>query len=301
MSALQMGIASGCLVGLGVALLIWRLAPGVPALPGALSRLAPERVPSTVVVGASSDGSLTDRLGIWAQRRLPAGVWGTVPLRELGMLQIPVHRYFGQKVVFFFVGAFFPSVVSLLFAMMGIRLGWVLPVGASLGLGVALSFLSNYNVRSDAKEARTEFAHALAAFIDLVALERLAGSGTNQALERAADIGDSWVFIRLQEGLARARWAGTPPWDALTELAADLTLPELSELADIMRLSGEEGATVYATLRARASSMRNALLSAELSKANAAGERLSFPVSTLAIIFLLLLATPALLQIVGSV
>ena len=172
-----------------------------------------------------------------------------------------------------------------------------MPVLASLALGVGLSFLPDYNVRSDAAAARVEFARALSAYVDMVALERNAGSGPRQALEAAATTGDSWVFRRLAEELARSRWSGVPPWDALTTLADDLGLPELGEVSDIMRLSGEEGAAVYPTLRARSASMRAALTAAELAKANAAGERLSMPVAVLALIFLILLAVPALLRV----
>ena len=67
-----------------------------------------------------------------------------------------------------------------------------------------------------------------------------------------------------------------------------------------MRLSGEEGSTVYATLRARSASMRNALLSQELSAANVDGERMTVPVTALAMVFLALLAFPAVLRIVES-
>jgi hypothetical protein len=84
----------------------------------------------------------------------------------------------------------------------------------------------------------------------------------------------------------------------LTQLAEELGLPELGDLADIMRLSGEEGATVYHTLRARSAGLRTALLTAEHAKANAAGERMSLPVSALVLIFLVLLATPALIRVV---
>ena len=99
-------------------------------------------------------------------------------------------------------------------------------------------FLPNYNAVDDAKKARLEFARALGAYIDLVALERNNGSGVRQAMESAAEVGDSWVFTRLSEELTRSRWSGQPPWDALHALADELGLPELDDFADIMRLSG---------------------------------------------------------------
>ena len=46
-------------------------------------------------------------------------------------------------------------------------------------------------------------------------------------------------------------------------MRAELGLPELDDLADIMRLSGEDGAAVYQMLRARAASMRAATTNAD--------------------------------------
>ena len=138
-------------------------------------------------------------------------------------------------------------------------------------------FVPNYNALDDARKARLEFARALGAYIDLVALERNNGIGVRQAMEAAAEVGDSWVFTRLSEELTRSRWSGLPPWDALHTLAEELGLPELDDFADIMRLSGEEGASVYATLRARSASMRTAMLNDEIAQANAVGERMTHP------------------------
>jgi type IV secretory pathway TrbD component len=295
-SALQLAVGAGALVGLGLALIVWRLAPAQPHLADALARLAPERGPRDHAV-TDGTSSPRDRLGIWLQRSLPGTALGRTPTRELGMLRIPVHRYYGEKALFFAVGLLFPPLAVTLLAVLGFAVPLVVPLGAGVALGAGLWFLPDYNARTDAKAARVEFSHALAAYIDLVALERLGGSGTTQALEIAAEVGDSWVFTRLREELARARWSGTPPWDALTELSGELGLPELGELADIMRLSGEEGATVYTTLRSRSASLRNALLAGELARANADGERMTLPVSALALIFLLLLAVPAVLTI----
>jgi hypothetical protein len=70
--------------------------------------------------------------------------------------------------------------------------------------------------------------------------------------------------------------------------------------ADIMRLSGEEGAQIYTQLRARSASMRAAMLNAELTKANEVGERMSIPMSLLGVIFMAILVAPALLRVMGG-
>jgi Flp pilus assembly protein TadB len=161
-------------------------------------------------------------------------------------------------------------------------------------------FLPNYNAVDDARKARLEFARALGAYIDLVALERHNGSGVRQAMEAAAEVGDSWVFTRLSEELTRSRWSGQPPWDALHALADELGLPELDDFADIMRLSGEEGASVYTNLRARSAAMRTAMLNDEIAEANAVGERMTIPGSLLGVIFMALLVAPSLLRMFSN-
>jgi Flp pilus assembly protein TadB len=157
------------------------------------------------------------------------------------------------------VGLCLPPLLTALFYLLDLRLPIVIPVLATVVLAAVMFWLPDVNVRDEAKKARAEFARALGAYIDLVALERHSGGGTRQAMEVAADVGDSWVFRRLAEELARSRWSGVPPWEALQALSTELDVPELGDLADIMRLSGQVGAQVYSNLRATAA-MRNALL-----------------------------------------
>jgi Flp pilus assembly protein TadB len=174
------------------------------------------------------------------------------------------------------------------------------PVLATLALAATLWFIPTYNVITDARDARVEFARSLGAFVDLVALEMASGSGPRQSMESAAAVGDSWVFARMREELARTRWSGVTPWDALRHLGNEIDMPDLHELADIMRLSGEDGGRVYPQLRARATSMRSAILFAQRTRANEVSERMTLPMTLLGLIFLLILITPQMLRMVGS-
>jgi Flp pilus assembly protein TadB len=298
-TGLQLALAGGALVGLGVALLLWRLAPAHPDLADALQRLSPERARRSVDPGpVVADGR--QRLGVWALKRLPAAAWARTPTRELALLRIPVARFYGEKVLYAVVGLCLPPLLTALFYLLDLRLPIVIPVLATVVLAAVMFWLPDVNVRDEAKKARAEFARAVGAYIDLVALERHSGSGTRQAMEVAGDVGDSWVFRRLAEELARSRWSGLPPWEAVQALSTELGLPELADLADIMRLSGQEGAQVYSNLRARSAGMRAAMLNAELAKANEIGERMSIPMSILGVIFLAMLICPALLRLLGG-
>ncbi|WP_148575325.1 type II secretion system F family protein [Nocardioides caldifontis] len=298
-TGLQLMIVAGGLVGLGVALLALRLLPAQPDLADALERLTPGRTATRSVTTSATTGK--ERVGLWAMRALPPGLWIRTPTRELALLRIPVARFYGDKLTFAGLGLLIPPLLAYFFDVIGLGFPVALPAVASLGLAAVMFFLPNYNAVDDAKRARLEFSRALAAYIDLVALERNSGSGVRQAMESAAAVGDSWVFTRLSEELTRSRWSGQPPWDTLHTLSDELGLPELDDFADIMRLSGEEGTSVYTTLRARSAAMRTALLNDEISEANAIGERMTIPGSLLGVIFMALLVTPSLLRMFGAV
>lgn len=296
----QLVIASGALVGLGVALLIWRLVPAEPDLRDALDRLSPNHSRRTPATASTAAADTTERLGLWGIKTLPAGMWARTPTRELAVLRKPLSRFYGEKIFYALLGLVIPPLLTMLFNTFDAGLPLFVPVFASIALAAVMFLLPDYNARDDARRARAEFSRALGAYIDLVALERHNGAGPRQAMEAAATIGDSWVFTRLSEELARTRWSGLTPWEALRSLADELGLPELDDLADIMRLSGEEGAQVYASLRARSAAMRTALLNTEKARANEVAERMTIPMSLLGVIFLAILVTPALLRVLAG-
>ena len=300
-TGLQLALAAGGLLGLGVVLAVWRLVPADPDLGDALARLSPEHAKRRTADDAiHPTGDVRERLGRWGMKTVPAAAWGTTPSKELAILRIPTSRYYGEKILFALVGLFIPPLLTTCFTLIGPRLPIFIPAVATIGLATLMFFLPDYNTRDDAKKARAEFARALGAYIDFVALERNSGAGPRQAMEVAAQVGDSWVFRRLGEELARTRWSGLTPWEALHGLADELGLPELDDLADIMRLSGEEGAQIYRSLRARSAGMRTAMLTSEKARGNEIGEKMSIPMSLLGVIFLAILVAPALLRVIGG-
>lgn len=290
MTAVQWAILAGALIGSGAALAIWHFAPSRPDLAAYLA----DHTPGTANAAATrSQGSDTkDRLGWWLTAQVPLVGLLKPPERELAILRIPAHRFLAEKFLFGVVGMVLPAVLIAVLYVMGVTLPIYIPLGLSLLIGVAMSFLPDLNVRQEAAEAREEFVHALGAYVDLLALERSGGAAQRQAMENAAEVGNSWVFRRIGEELRRSRWSGVPPWDSLEALAVELELPDLHDVADIMRLSGEDGAAVSDTLRARAAAMRSALQAKETAKANAAVERMSIPQGLLFAVYMLLLLAP---------
>jgi hypothetical protein len=296
----QIILLSGALVGLAIALVVWYLAPAQPDLADVVDRFSPEAVKARTTARDTLTALTThDKLGLWALKRFPASWWGQTATKELALLRISVQRHYGTKVLFAAVGLLVPPLLSYFLMVLGWPIPILIPVGGSIAMALVMFWLPDYNVRSDAKFARAEFARALGAYTDLVALERLGGTGSRQAMENAAQIGDNWVFQRLAEELARSSWAGVAPWDALNLLADELGLPELIDLADIMRLTSE-GAQVYASLRARSQGLRSAMLNTELAKANASVERMSIPMTLLGVVFMAILVAPSIMLMMGG-
>lgn len=300
MTGLQVALISGALLGGGVAMLVWYLVPAQPDLGDVLARLGPHRPDTTagqaqIEVGA--DGlDLESRMGAKALRVLPARILDLSPSSDLPMLRMSKLEFYGNKVQLAAVGLVVLPVLTALWSIAG-DAPVLIPVGVSVALSVGLYFLPDIRVRDRAQKARVEFARALSAYIDLVALERAGSSGSRQSLENAAVVGKgSWVFDRLGEELAMAAWSGTPPWDALQQVADQMGVSDLSDLGDLMRLSGEDGVQVYEALRSRATAIRGRLLADELGEANALSTKMRIPLTGLVFCFLIILILPPLMQ-----
>ena len=297
MTGLQLALVLGVVIGVGVAGAAYALIPAQPDLGDVLARLSPpaRRRPGAPVVTATPDTQ--ERLGIWAERTLPARLLGVAPAKDLAVLRRTPAQFYGRKVAYGLLGLVLPSLLTGFFTLLGIRVPFVVPVGATVVLAVVMFMAPSRDVAEEAKKARSDCARALSAYIELCALERNSGAGASVALANAAEVGDSWVFGRIREELARSRYNGQPPWGALKDLSETLGLPELAGVAEVMGLAGEENSEVYRSLRARSASVRGALLSSELAQAGVVEERMWLPASFLGFIFLALLMVPPLLRL----
>ncbi len=113
-------------------------------------------------------------------------------------------------------------------------------------------------------------------------------------------MGRGTVFRRIRDALERASTDRLPPWDGLDVLSVELGLTPLQDVADIMRISGTDGAAVYDTLRARARSLRGELLAEDLARANTDSERMVAPGAALTLLMTSLIVFPALYQMLSS-
>ncbi|MFJ5877407.1 type II secretion system F family protein [Streptomyces sp. NPDC093088] len=285
-------IVCGAATGAGIALLVRELVPSAPRLGPALRRLDPPPArPGDQPAGRTSAAS-TAWAGSLAER-MP----GRIPRADLDLLHQSPEQFVTNKLALALMGLLVPLVPSVGWALMGLPVPLVVPAVAGLLLAAVLWFVPDWAVASEAAKARTEFAHAAAAWMDLVATRMASNVAADQALEDAARIGRGWAFLRIQEALLRARMEKSSPWQALADLGTQLRLPVLNDVADIMRLSSDDGASVYDTLRNRAKSLTNELLTAEAARANADSEKLHTPAALLAVIVMIAVAFPAVLNV----
>ena len=297
MTGLQIAALTGLMLAASGVFAAWWLAPTVPALGPALDRLTGVPCASSALTVATD---AQDRVGAWFARWLPTAVWMT-PVKELALLRRSEASFYGEKLTLAAIGLAAPPLLTTLFALFGLRFPLAVPLVASLVAAIGLFVLPNLDIHSKAKAARLEFNHVLTGFIDLVALERRAGSGPRQALENAARVGrGQWVFDRLAEGFTQSSVDGRPPWDVLRAMSEELALPELDDLANIMALAEQQTMPVYQTLREHNRALRVALLTDEQARANAAAERLTIPATMLAIVFIAILLGPSLMTLMSN-
>ena len=294
MNGLQSALLTGLVVGGGMGVALWALVRAQPDLGDVLARLSPVSRRVVAPTKQQAEPGSQERVGIWAERTLPSLVLGTVPAQDLAVLGRSVAWFYGKKVAYSLMGLALPAGLSAVAAVAGFTLPFVVPVVVSLALAAGAWFMPSLDVARAAREARNQCARALTAFVELCALERASGAGAAQAMNKAAQIGDSWLYVRIREELARASYDRTAPWDSLDGLAKQLGLPELSEIADILRLAGDENARAYEQLRARAASMRSALLADEVEVASKVEDHMFLPAGAILAVFLVELLFPSM-------
>lgn len=301
---LTWSIVAGALCGLGVALIVTGLIPVRSDLAESLARLQADPLHTAGEAGPGANapsrpdglaGVLGDQL-----RRFAEQFGFKVSTRDLDLVGQSTESFLLAKAGFTFVGLAGPSLLTALWALLGVRVPFVIPAAAGVVLAVIAFFIPDRELRAKAAAARREFRRAICSYIDLVALERLADAGAVEAVERAADVGAGWVFDRIRGALAHAKLAGISPWKALTDLAEDVGVTELGDVGEIVSLSSEDGAAVYETLRARARAVRTAILADHETQANEASEKLSAPVACLGLVFIGLLVFPAVMRLFAS-
>ncbi|WP_395111520.1 hypothetical protein [Actinomadura sp. SCN-SB] len=296
----MIGLAAiaGMLGALGLLIVFRELRPAPPRLDAALARIqsTPLGAPTS-----SSSSPTGERVGKWLVEHLarPAGMLA-IPRADLALLNRPVERFMLDKLALFITGLITPQVFFALVALTGGSPPLAVPVILGVGLALVLAFVPDWNVRSQAREHRKDFRYAFTAYLQLVILEREAGSALNAALEEPAKLTDGWAFERIHQALTRARHAQQQPWAALARLGEDIGVRDLIDLAHTAEIAGSEGAKMHDVLVAKISSMRREASAAARAEANTRTTTMWVPTSLLMLGFVILVGFPFFSKLMGS-
>ncbi len=286
-SVTLLSAAIGALAAIGVLILVRELLPASPPLGAALRRLHPDDLPER----RPSISFSTLAFQLWP-----------VPYESLALLGRTTRHYYLSLLAAGIGGMALPGIAGFLLISSGRGLPpFLMAAGGLLSLitGALFVYAAHRDVEFRAKRARAEFRGAVAIFLSLVAMERAAGHGSVESLERAAQVSDGWVFLRIREALLRARSHHRPPWDELSALAARIGVAELGDVGQIMHSSGQSGAQVHRTLLERADSLRDELRAEALAKAEATTAKLEIPGAVLLVVLAAFVIYPITQRVFG--
>lgn len=286
-------ILSGMLLGLALTALIWPLLPERPRLRSITAEGG--------LAAATAQTSLPwqERASQWAMRHLPPSLVNGLSDADLDILGTTRTRHTWGKIY----AATLTFVVCLALSVAAQAI-YSLPLWLSLLLSVLIAAVAwlapDSGAHKRATKARADFARAVAVFVELLAAERSRNAQPTVALENAAAIGDTWAFQRIRQELVRARFTKVQPWVALDTLSTQLHVPELTDAARIMRLSGDNGASVYEPLRALGRNMRVRMLNTEAAREHEASGRMKNIIMLIALMFTLIVLTPLMLSLMSA-
>jgi hypothetical protein len=291
----MIGLAAvaGAMVGAGLAVLIYALIPASPKLDPALSPMQ-----SAVRRGGHNVGSAVpsrQAIAAWGGRT----GWLRLSDLDLDLAGLSQGDVAVRKLTAAAIGFALPGSLVLVLAIFGVRVPFAVPLVACLAVGLGCSMLPDLDVRRRAKQAKRELTRAACMYLDLVALERAASAGPAQALEQAAGIAEGTSFRRIASAMRAAELDGRHAWDGLAELGERTGVAALVDAADIMRMSGQDGAAVYNTLRARAASLRGQILAETTAQAHADSEHMVIPATALVAVFVAFVGYPFLASLLG--
>ncbi|GAA1380795.1 hypothetical protein [Luteococcus sanguinis] len=283
-----------CALGLFVIGLSFTRRP--PRLADALAALDDSRPTRTVVEVATGDQDWATRFGSALERRLRVPVSDRVR-SSLALQGRTVGDWLTQKAILGLLGLAAPPLAVALMVGAG-GLAQPVPLVVSLALGAVGWFYPDLAIRGARRATHADAAESLHTLFDLVTLERLANQSSTQALASAAAMSDAPIFQRIRTCIERARLEQRPPWTHLKALADELELPEIADMADVMRLD-DQGAPLADVMRARVRELRDAHLTREKQAAHEVSERMTVWMVIPSLVFGLLFLTPPLLRLSG--
>lgn len=304
---LTWSLLCGAGLGLGMFVLVRALFPSRPSAAARVLRVdararmsfgAASPVISPGTDRAERAARLRERIGVRAARVCARQGWELPALRaDLSLLERSFEAFLATKVMVGLLGLVFGPAVFLGLWLVGFTKNPMMPVWMALVFGAVFFFLPDIEVRGDAKKARADFLHVLAAFTSLVANNLAGGRGLPEALKTATEITDNGPMLRLRRELAGARLSGMTHWQALDRLGQEIALPELQDLATRIALASNDGARIRDSLMATAKTLAERELSETEGKAGAQSQTMLVAQIVLCLGFLIFLVYPALMRV----
>lgn len=270
----------GAVIGLGC----WLVGRGIVhrrALP--LDELA--RVLAGTGISAADDvaptrRSSTGRFSALATRLVarPTGAAGDSLAQRLRLVGKTEADYAVEKLSMAVAGFVLPIVLMVIAVVAGIDVPSIWVVMIAVGLAGAGFFYPDLPLTEQADRRRREFRFALGSYLDFVTIMLAGGAGTQSALQSAAEAGDGWAFYELRNAVRVADSTGRTVWECFDELADQMGLPELQELAASVALAGGQGGRVKDSLSAKADAMRLTQTAELEAMAEARSEKMIIPV-----------------------
>lgn len=155
-------------------------------------------------------------------------------------------------------------------------------------------------VRRRAEETRRQLELATAVFLDLVNVLLAGGAGIETSVIAAANAGDGPGFSIIRLAVMRAQSARLSYWDSLSEIGHIARVPTLIEVAHTVKLSGQHGARIRASLVSKAEALRSRNLARVEHDHEQRTEKIGLPLIVLFLGFLLLIGYPAFSQTLAS-
>jgi len=289
-------LVAGGSIGLGV----WIIAAGLvqprPDLAATLTATRPvlasrRQLQPQALTAQRLRARIEDRLGRWQI---------AVPAKDLAILDVPKGQFLlwriGAVLVLLLTG---PLYTTLIWALGG-GVAWAVPQVFGLVAAAVGWYAVGVWIRDRAAGRRRQLRYALVSYLTLVALHRAAGLGMGAALAAAAESSPAWTYRRIGDRIASSTREGESPWVGLSEMATELGINELADLASIAHTAAHRGAGVYNTLMARAASLRRELQKSEEAAAAQATTYLVLPMLLMLIAAMGFLAYPALVSFLTS-
>ena len=296
-------LLAGAALGLGMFLLVLALIPGRPSLARQLAAFDALNLPAARarrLVAGGGESLITRRLGTMLARFCAEQGWEFPSLRaNLALVGKSFESYLAGKLLLAVFGLLLGPLLLAALTLGGVRLPFAVPVWAGLLLAMVFFFLPDLELKQRVGERRRDFRHAIAAFLDLVAMNLAGGRGVPEALMSASEIGAGWAMWRIRDALINARIIGQTPWQALGALGEEVRIDELRDLSAALSLVAEDGAKVRESLATRAASLRRRELAELQGQAGERSQSMLVAQMLLAGAFLIFLIYPAVRVMLG--